>query len=110
MNPLFSVGEVVILQSKSRPEFNGEYTVRAVVRYGEKYTCRVSGDVIPFAPINGSPLGYVLEEVIVTVNIFPGEIENTWAEGALRKRHTKGNMSFKELMSDLKTNIQERVV
>lgn len=32
-----------------------------------------------------------------------------WAEEALRKKFQKGDMSFKELISDLKTNIPESV-
>lgn len=87
MNPKFSVGEIVILQSKHYPALNGEYTVTQVIH---EPNFDWDGNLVDY--------GYNLAGSTIS-----------WAEHALRKRHQKGDMSFKELMSDLKTNIQERI-
>lgn len=114
MKQLFEVGECVILQSVSSPELNGEYHVLDVIEYGDIYECRLSGLLVNFVPPNKTPFAYRLEEVISKVKSSAGlTIENPWHQTALRKKQQKGDMSFKELMSDLrsnlKTNIQERV-
>ena len=40
MNPKYSVGELVILQSKENPDCNGECTVLQVLQKGSVYKCR----------------------------------------------------------------------
>nr|WP_298117386.1 hypothetical protein [uncultured Pseudomonas sp.] len=92
--PLFAVGEVAILQSKSRPELNGERTVLLVVQHGESYICPVSGG----CDMNASgALAYVLDD---------GERGREghciqWAENALRKRHQPGEHNWQDLMTVL---------
>lgn len=111
-NPKFSVGEIVILQSKSLPDYNGEHVVKFIVTKNTSYTCRVSG--ITFQqPEYDTSISYVLEEVMPS--IYDGEdhdiqgimVETNWDESSLRKKHIPGTMSFTDLMSSL--NIKEKV-
>lgn len=87
MTPKFAVGEVVILQSEQKPEFNGECEVIKVLSYGE---------VHGFQKVNAAAFGYVL-----TVN------DELWSELALRKKHQPGELSFDKLMSSLSQPVQE---
>lgn len=108
--PKFKEGEVVILQSKSRPEMNGEYTIMQVVQKGDKYTCRMTGT--PCGRVMGT-VSYRLEEVYPTEvcrnHPYIGlEIEICWSESALRKKH-EGGMDFQSLIQSLKTPIKEGV-
>ena len=112
MKQLFEAGECVILQSLTHPELNGEYHVLDVVEYGDIYECRITGELINHKPFNEDPFCYRLEEVVVEAfsTRYGGVlVENTWSQTALRKKQQKGDISFKELMSDLKANIQERI-
>lgn len=98
MPPKYAVGEVVILQSVSSPEFNGEYTVIDVLQPDSLYRCRLTGD-----PCESSShgLGYRLDGVVPTaVALDGGLIEGVWAESALRKRHQPG-MEFGSLIESL---------
>jgi hypothetical protein len=105
MRPKFEVGEVVILQSKSQPEFNGEYTVRSVSFTGEKRPDRFhpSGQVYTSYLKDGSKgYAYVLEEIVIDSSTESGiKIEGSWAESALRKKHLPGELSFTDLMASL---------
>ena len=101
MTPKFQVGEEVILQSKSHPEFNGEYRVVLVV-HG---VCEV-GD--PHYPVrykwsSPPPTGYVLDDP----SLFEVDSRHTgsifWGESALRKKHTPGEMPFDDLMATIKS-------
>lgn len=99
--PKFSVGEVVILQSKSRPELNGEDVVKQLVLPGDKFLCRLSNEKVRY---KGYTLGYILESTILEGKNTTGEfvVEIVWSESALRKKHQPGEMSFNELMNSLK--------
>jgi hypothetical protein len=98
MNPKFSVGEVVILQSVNRPDLNGEYSVLIVVNEKMAYECPITGKKI----INGGDcVGYVLDD---------GALDETdtccqWKESALRKKHQPGEQSFTDLMASLKNPV-----
>lgn len=98
--PYFSVGEEVILVSKTFPQYNGEYTIRKILCDDDRsFKCRISGHTI--TP-RGEGTGYVLEEILEQV--YEGVvIETSWAESSLRKKHkpAEGNESFKEMMSNL---------
>jgi hypothetical protein len=91
MKHLFDVGEIIILQSQFCPQFNGEYTVKEL-KYGEFY--------------------HPQQKIVINSFVYDLGIDHGtghwWFEEALRKRYQKGDMSFRELMSDLKTNIKER--
>lgn len=91
MKSKFEFNELVILQSQSQPECNGEYCVKEI-KYGEFY----------------HPSKQILVESFVYDLGVEHDAGRWWFEEALRKRHQKGDMSFKELVKDLKTNIQER--
>lgn len=103
MSPKFKEGECVILQSISRPELNGEYTVREAVSWGETYKCRLTEMTVKRIPTNKVAYGYTLEEVVSTE--VKGDItyEHTWSETALRKKHEPSQQSFKDLMTTLKS-------
>lgn len=86
MTPKFSVGEVVILQSKQVPQCNGECTVLEVLDpdfWNESY-------------------GYV------TTTPVPEKLAGAgaWDESALRKKHQPGGMSFTELMVNLSQHVE----
>jgi hypothetical protein len=84
MNPLFSVGEVVILQSVSEPDKNGEYTV--------------IGQYVGSHSFTKEPcLVYELDMVASACTY--------WTESALRKKHQPGEQSFTELMQTLKSPV-----
>lgn len=89
--PKFSVNEVVILKSIHFPQDNGETTVIEMDYQTDAFN-RTTLEPMP------PSWAYVLE----------GR-EGSWSECAIRKKQQSGDMSFKELMSDLKTNIQERI-
>jgi hypothetical protein len=89
MNPLFSVGEVVILQSVDHPELNGECTVLEAVAPG-----KFSSD----GGKNGGALFTYRTEVYVGKSAW-------WVESSLRKKHQPGEHSFTDLMASLKNPV-----
>lgn len=97
MKSKFSVGEVVILYSADFPEYNGEYSVVGVTRHGSVYR----GEIV-----NATDKTAYYYDLGFNTPYFRNF--SVWNEECLRKRHQKGDMSFKELVKDLKTNIQER--
>lgn len=85
--PLFEVGEEVILQSKSFPQYNGETTVVSVeYRSG---LCVTTGKLL-------SP------NYLYTLGVKSVEVD-VWDESALRKKHPPSEHSFTELMEKLKS-------
>ena len=91
--PKYSVGEVVILQSVSRPEMNGQYAVTQVVRAGGTYTSQYLGGV------------HIALDKHNTASYELDGCDNValWAERALRKKHQGSDDSFEEMVSKLKT-------
>ena len=91
MKSKFELNELVILQSQTQPECNGEYCIREI-KYGEFY--------------------HPTKKLVIESFVYDLGVEHDagrwWFEEALRKKHQKGDMSFKELVNNLKTNIQER--
>jgi hypothetical protein len=90
MNPSFSVGEVVILQSKNFPECNGDATVLEYVPPGE---LSASGEL----NTHGVD-GYRLDVIASNGNLW-------WSPSALRKKHQPGEQSFTQLMQTLKSPV-----
>ncbi len=89
----FITGELVILQSKSEPNKNGEYYVNDV-------------KLTPRCRINNSD-GEILKDVYI-YSLDDVESESGWwLEDALRKRHTGSDFSFTELMEGLKSPVTE---
>lgn len=96
--PKFSVGEVVILQSRDVPNFNGEYTVEQILSVGEVYSCRLTGEKLVKAD-NGSPYAYRLFGLCPEQEKTGWEV--VWNEVALRKKHQPGEMTFEGLIMSL---------
>jgi hypothetical protein len=90
-NPKFSVGELVILQSKRFPHLNGEYTVVAI-------------------PLDGTEfIGYrcVFPEIAYAYDVGlrmdagkPGK-PTLVRECLLRKKHLPGELSYHQLIKSL---------
>lgn len=92
--PKYSVGEVVILQSKVHPHLNGEHTVLSVLLPEDIARCPVSG--LRFENGCGRVV-YILDD---------GHIESDgfcalWGERCLRKRHQPGEYSWQDLKTIL---------
>lgn len=87
MNNLYSVGEVVILDSKSSPQNNGEYTI-------VKIELRAT---INWLGVGPKPEGKTLFYDLGLPRLYVGS--------ALRKRQQPGVLSFQELMETFKTEI-----
>jgi len=91
--PLYKVGETVILQSKRRPELNGEYVIRCVHRDGDRYIDRLS-KAPAIVRLNHHPWAYRFSEIVDNSK----GLEMIIGEEYLRKKHTPGTVSFKRLM------------
>ena len=93
--PYFHVGEEVILQSVSRPDLNGEYTVRRVLGVNELFICRNTRKKIRVV----NNLTYLLEEV-VACNV--DGLEMSVHERVLRKKHKPSDDNFQQMMDKLR--------
>ena len=80
--PLFAVGEVVILQSKTAPELNGEYQILEVVGPGESTV------------VDGVKKKNNFPRYVYGLGVAGPRNSRFWAESALRKRHQPGEYSF----------------
>lgn len=101
MNAKFSVGEVIILQSKSLPQYNGEYTVEAILQKGELFSCRLTNTLL--RQVDGGN-AYVLSMPLVSPDTGH---ETFWAESALRKKQEPSKFSYTQLMQSLRSPIYE---
>lgn len=101
-SPKFKVGEEVILVAVGKEAcLNGEYVVEAVVRNGTSYLCQLTGSkLVPYSDVDWC---YRLQGLIPEQPRQDGSVrEGLWKETRLRKKHQKGDMSFKNLMETLK--------
>lgn len=90
----FSVGEVVILQCRDYPHLNGEYTVSHCIHAHELYYDPVFGQ-----PMRAEILGYFLDGVDLVLKDGDGnDATALWYEGALRKKHLPGELTFEQLV------------
>lgn len=94
--PLFEVGEEVILQSKTFPEYNGEYVVNGVIEGDQTVTCRLTNYRIYS---RGRSYRFTVPHIHKS---FDNGTEVLWSESALRKKHKPSELSFQELVSSLK--------
>ena len=95
--PLFSVGEEVILCSKECPELDWEYTVDRILCEGEIYQCRVTNTLCRVTKHEEeSHFAYLL-----STPLLRDERECPIDEKALRKKYPPSTESFKEMMSRL---------
>lgn len=103
MSPKYSVGELVILQSREYPEYNGEYYVNKILDKGEHSKCRITANVHYCIPTHG-PNSYLLSEP--HLNKDTG-LEVFWAECALRKKHEPSQMSFQSLIQSINSPVKQ---
>ena len=92
MTNKFHLNEIVLLQSQGQPECNGEYVV-IDVKHSPLCICETSKELLKDVYI------YKLDGAQGTAEY--------WLESALRKVHKGSDFSFTELVSDLKTKIQQ---
>lgn len=95
MRPKFEVGELVILQSVSRPECAGEFTVTQINCGPKGYEFWFEGRVYSHGE---STVSYFLDD---PYHGLSGKFKACWDESALRKKHTPGELSYKELVASL---------
>lgn len=107
MRQLYEIGEEALLRSQGLPHLNGEYIVRSVAQYGERYVCRLTGAKVRCIPKSGDNFTYILEGVITETEINGSTYENTWKYTALRKKHHPSGLSFTSLMDSLKSPVLE---
>jgi len=101
--PYFEVGEEVILESNSYPQYNGEYTIQGVIsRKEHDMLAAQQGEV--FGVVTGDSfydLGFA-----PPIETFSGkETGKTWAwwhQSALRKKLPPASSSFSEMMESFK--------
>lgn len=96
MNPKFSIGEQVILQSLVQPESNGEYEIQSILFYNDTIDDRLDES---YVLICAGDVGYLFTEPLKETG-FSNEV--IWAESALRKKHEPSQLSFNSLMDNLK--------
>ena len=105
MNPKYSEGEIVILNSKVLPEYNGEYTTSKILTKGEVTVCRITGRRHSHTGKLGN-YGYLLDSP--KVNKFcPEGVEAVWAEISLRKKHEPSHMSFQSLIQSINSPVKQ---
>ena len=98
MKQYFSVGEEVVLCSKSYPEYNGEYIVYKVLVAGDRFICRISG--LSFRNRDG--VGYLLDIPLRDLE-YDLPVETLWDQTALKKKHKSAGQSFSEIINSTKT-------
>ena len=86
----FKVGEEVILESKSLPECNGEYTVLEVFPKG--HVLKEAEGTVYYCPDIGYAIGA----------LPPAKFFDAWDQSSLRKKHPPSEESFSEMMGKLK--------
>ena len=94
--PKFQVGEEIILQSKSSPEYNGEYQVKDIIGPNEGYIGRL-GKVCYISTCWSYDLGFE----------FPhnGDICKSWLESALRKKHKPSDQSLEDMIKEINRSV-----
>jgi hypothetical protein len=101
MNPKYSEGEIVILQSANFPEYSGEYEIFKVLFYNDEFPDRLDKTT---TLVCDGPVAYVFTEPLADKST---STECIWAEHSLRKRQQPGQMGYKELMTSLKNSVLE---
>ena len=99
--PKFAIGEVVIVQCVSFPNYNGEHTIKDILQKGDIYFDRLAGKMLRTVPIDGyshraSPFGYIMEAVLNDTDGY----EVIYDESVLRKKHQPGELSWEELLNE----------
>lgn len=106
MRPLFSVGEEVILQSVDLPHLNGEYIVEKILHGGEETVCHIT-KFIYIKSFNGMGYSYILgglsDKNTLMSDGVTRELERSWYESALRKKHKPSGDSFENMIDKIKS-------
>lgn len=97
MRPKFEVGEVVILQSESRPDCKGEFTILQINHYPPGVMFFFEGG--SYSHSNDYQISYFLDDPFESSKVVGNHA--CWAESALRKKHLPGELSFTDLMASL---------
>lgn len=103
MNNWFEVGEEVLLQSKSFPQYNGEYTIIKIVSPGESIDDRLCNRKNRY---KGTDVSYILSQPHANTEDFDFPVEIFWCPTALRKKHKPSDESFKSMMQNLKNSVR----
>lgn len=104
MNPKYSVGELVLLQSRQYPEYGGEYYVDKILFKEERNTCRITGARHFCNSDKYGPISYLLSEPHTSKDT---EREIFWAEVALRKKYEPSQMSFQSLIQSINSPVKQ---
>ena len=88
-SPLFEIGENVILQSRSFPEYNGEEIIIDIRRSNDNKALTLNGIID-----TGTPWGYKLN--------IQHPLCGWWSEVALRKKHKPSEDSYESMINKLK--------
>lgn len=95
MNPKYSEGEIVILNSPSYPQYNGEYPVVGISKSGQTYR----GKVVEAGSKNWYyDLGF---------NTPKYKEFSLWNETCLRKKHEPSQMSFQFLIQSINSPVKQ---
>ena len=95
MNPKYSLGEIVILNSPSYPQYNGEYTVVGISKSGEVY----KGKIVQAGDKNWYyDLGF---------NTPKYKEFSLWNEICLLKKHESSKMSFQSLIQSIQNSLKQ---
>jgi hypothetical protein len=92
--PLYKVGDHVYFISRLNPELNGEYTIRAVHRSGDRYIDRVAKKPTQ-VQLNTQPFAYRFAQVVPNRQ---GNYEALVCEFQLRMKYEPATVSFKRLL------------
>jgi len=96
-NPKFKVGETVILQSTTHPQFNGLYIVEDILDPEDYiYICRVTGEAA-LRPLG--QYGYRLDTPFIPQE---STVETIVEEFELKKHYPPAGYSFEEMINKLK--------
>ena len=104
MNPKYSVGELVLLQSRQYPEYDGEYCVDKILFKEEINRCRITGSLHFCSSVENGPLSYILSQ---SHKCKKTGREIFWAEVALRKKHEPSQMSFQSLIQSINSPVKQ---
>lgn len=97
MNNFYSVGERVLLRSPNLPEYDGEYTIEAILIPFEEFTCRFTGADL----YTDGGVSYVLDTPLLDLIVCNGT-EAIWSGSSLRKLHEGGELSYQGLIESIK--------
>lgn len=102
MNSWFDVGEEVVIQSVSNPQYNGKsFIIKNIFDKGERYQDRANG--YNYFMTDGP--GFLMEQVLKDATESDGR-ELVFNQSALRKKHKPSDESFKDMMQNIKSDVR----